>query len=288
MVPKNVFQELFSFKVMKLLTVVIGLFFCSFLPSTLLAQDEFGEGARQQALAGASAAVTDCWSVFGNQAGLAGIERIEVGGSFQNRFLVRELSTRSAFVILPVQSSVFAVSFSQFGQVPFRREKVGMAYARRLTSRLNFGMQFNYYRLFLAEENRSSGSAGLDLGCQFLSSEKLVFGLHIQNPYQTGISLSSGSYYFPSRIRLGVWYALSDDFSLTSELVNGFDRHLMAIAGVEYHILEKLHLRGGVSGKPYRLSGGMGFNLTRLTFDLAVSYDQYLGNSPAVSFQYLF
>jgi hypothetical protein len=288
MVPEDVFRNFFFLKVMKLLTVAVGFIFCSFLPFGLLAQDEFGEGARQQALAGASVAATDCWSVFGNQAGLAGINGIEVGGSFQNRFLVRELSTRSAFAIFPVQSSVFAVSFSQFGQIPFRREKVGIAYARQLTSRLSFGMQFNYYRLFLAEENRSSGSVGLELGCQFLSSEKLMLGLHIQNPYQTGVSLSAGNYYFPSRIRLGVWYDLSDDFSLTTELVNGFDRHLIAIAGAEYRILEKLHLRGGVSGKPYRLSGGMGFSLSNLIFDLAVSYDQYLGNSPSVSFQYLF
>jgi hypothetical protein len=271
-----------------LLTAILGFVFGFLFPLGLPAQEEFEAGVKHLSLAGASVALADCWSVFGNQAGLAGIGQIEAGGSFQSRFLVRELSTQSAMVVLPVQSSVFAVSFSQFGQIPFRQEKVGLAYARKLSSHLNFGMQFNYYRLFLAEENRSAGSAGIELGCQYLPSEKLVFGIHVQNPYQTGISLSSGIYRFSSRIRIGGWYALSDDFSLTSELVNSFDQHFAVIAGAEYDILEKLRLRGGISGKPYRLSGGMGFDLGKLTVDLAVSYNQYLGNSPSVSFQYQF
>jgi hypothetical protein len=77
-------------------------------------------------------------------------------------------------------------------------------------------------------------------------------------------------------------------FSLTSELENDFDDHFILKTGIEYTILEKLFLRAGVSGKPYQLSAGIGFQVKKLTLDLATTYSQYLGNSPSVSFQYQF
>lgn len=252
------------------------------------AQKVFLSGSRYQALADASVGLSGCWSVFGNQAGLTGIKRPEIAGSFQNRFLVNELSIRSGLFAIPVQSSVFAVSLYQFGKIPFRQEKFGIAYAHRIFPQLNFGLQFNYYRLFLSEDNRSIGSTGLELGIQYILTNQLVLGFHILNPYKTGIKTISGSYNYPSRIDFGALYHLSDFLLISSELENDFDRHLTIKTGIEYVILEKLFLRTGIAGKPYQLSAGIGFQVKKLTMDMATTYNQYLGNSPSVSFQYQF
>ena len=273
---------------MKLLPTFVLVVWFVFTAAESKAQDVFWSGSRYQALSDASVGMSDCWSVFGNQAGLARINRIVVGGSFQNRFLVNELSTRAGLLVLPVQSSVFAFSLSQFGQIPFRQEKFGLAYARQLSPHLNFGVQFNCYRLFLSEENRSVSSFGAELGVQYLFTERFVVGFHVVNPYRTGVKLSSGIFRYPSRIKIGSFYRLSDLFSLTTELENDFDKHLILKTGFEYTILEKLFLRAGVSGKPYQLSAGIGFHVKKLTLDLATTYNQYLGNSPSVSFQYQF
>jgi len=273
---------------MKLLPTFILVTWAVFTATESKSQDVFWSGSRSQALADASVGLSDSWSVFGNQAGLAGIDRPVVGGSFQNRFLVHELSTRAGLFVWPVQSSVFAISLSQFGQIPFRQEKFGLAYARRLSSQLNFGLQFNCYRLFLSEENRSVSSYGAEIGVQYLFTERLVVGFHIVNPYRTGVKLNSGTYKYPSRLRIGSFYRLSDLFCLTTELENDFDDHFILKTGIEYNILEKLFVRTGVSGKPYQLSGGIGFHVKKLTLDLATTYNQYLGNSPSVSFQYQF
>lgn len=273
---------------MKLLPAFVLFTLFSFAAAESKAQDVFWSGSRYQALSDAAVGLSDCWSVFGNQAGLAGIDRPIVGGSFQNRFLVNELSTRAGLFVLPVQSSVFAFSLSQFGQIPFRQEKYGLAYARQLSPQLNFGVQFNSYRLFLSEENRSVSSFGAELGVQYLFTERFVVGLHVMNPYQTGVKLSSGTFQYPSRIKFGSFYRLSELFSLTSELENDFDDHFILKTGIEYTILEKLFIRTGVSGKPYQLSAGIGFQVKKLTLDLATTYNQYLGSSPSVSFQYQF
>lgn len=273
---------------MKLLPTFILVTWTVFTAVESKAQDVFLSGSRHQALSDAVVGLSDCWSVFGNQAGLAGIDRPVVGGSFQNRFLVNELSTRAGLLVLPVQSSVFAFSLSQFGQIPFRQEKFGLAYARKISPKLNFGLQFNSYRLFLSEENRSLTSFGAELGVQYLLTERMVVGFHVMNPYRTGIKLSSGLFRYPSRVNIGTSYRLSDLFSLTSELENDFDDHFILKTGIEYCILEKLFVRTGVSGKPYQLSAGIGFQVKKLTLDLATTYNQYLGNSPSVSFQYQF
>jgi hypothetical protein len=267
-----------------------GLFFVSFmfLSSVVRSQEIFSSGARNQAMAGASVGLSGSWSVFGNQAGLAQISHTEIAGSFQNRFLINELSTRSGLVLFRVQSSVFAISFSQFGKSPFHQEKFGLSYARQIFPKLNFGLQFNYYLLYLSEDNRNAGAAGLELGAQYLASDRLVLGLHLLNPYQTGINILSGTYYYSSLINLGLNFHFSDEFSVATEIENDWNKHFKVRTGLEYSIFDQFYLRAGFSGKPYQFSGGMGYQAKKISIDLAVAYHEYLGSSPSISFQYQF
>ena len=254
----------------------------------LKAQEVFLPGSRSQSLAGISVSLADCWSIFGNQAGLAQIDRLTIGGSFQNRFLVKELSTNSGLVILPVHSSVFAFSVYQFGEITFRQEKMGIAFARSLSPRLHFGIQFNYYRFFLAEENKTIGSYGVELGFQYQLTDHLLLGIHALNPYQTNRQTFSGKYSYPSQFNVGAYFKVSESFAFVTELQKDLLYPLNIKTGLEYDVLNKLYIRTGISGKPYQLSAGMGFSVKMLAIDLAVSYNQYLGNSPSVSFQYHF
>ena len=273
---------------MKLLPILHLVLLLVFLAIGTKAQEIFQPYSRSQALANSTVCLSGCWSVFGNQAGLAQIANPEVGGSYQSRFLVNELSARAGLFVLPVQSSVFAASFYQFGSSPFRNEKFGIAYARQISPHLSFGLQFSYYRLFFFEDNQFAGSSGLELGVQCQVSEKLIAGLHILNPYQTQIETISGDYRYPSAINGGVLFHLSDSFSLTSEIEHDLIHHFTFRNGFEYSLNDKLFLRAGIFGKPYQLTSGVGFKLKKLTIDIADSYHQYLGSSPAVSFQYQF
>lgn len=273
---------------MKLL--IFSIPFALFLSLTFVArsQEIFQPASRSQAMGGIFAPLSGPWAVFGNQAGMAGVTRPVVGGSFQNRFLVSELSDKTGFLLVPVKSSVFAVSFYQFGKAPFRSGKVGFAYARSFGHRLSLGLQFNRYSLYLPEEKRSVATAGAELGGQYLLNEKLVIGLHVSNPYRAKIHLYSGDYSFDSVIAAGFFYRLSDAFSFLAEAEQRSDDDLRIKTGFEYCIREVIFIRGGVAGKPYKLSGGAGFCLGNFTVDLAASYHQNLGSSPSVSFQYQF
>jgi hypothetical protein len=273
---------------MKLLTVFFQTVLLILFPPLLRAEEVINPSARVQALAGTSVCLSDCWSVFGNQAGMAGVRQLTFGGSFINQFLVSELSTRAGFLAFPIQSSIFAVSLSQFGKSPFRRERYGLAYARHLSEKLTFGMQFNYYRMLFSEENRMVGSPGLELGVQYYLKKQLIIGLHLINPYSAKIKILSGYYQYDRRINIGAAYSFSESFRMLSELENGFNNRFTMRTGMEYDIRDKLFLRSGVSGKPYQISAGFGFQVEKIIIDLATTYNQYLGNSPSVSFQFRF
>jgi hypothetical protein len=271
---------------MKLLPVVaLFLVLVAFRAATS-AQEVFNSGGRFQALAESSTSLAGLWSVYGNQAGLAAVKHIEVAGSFQNRFLVNELSSRAGIFSIPFQENVFAASYCQFGEVPFRQDKIGLAYARRLGGKLRFGLQFNRYGLYLAEENKSVFTHGLEVGIQYAVKPDFILGIHLTNPYQTRIKLSSETYRYESKINVGTFFQLSGDFGWTLDFENRFNNQVVVKSGFEYEIFKRLTIRSGVSGKPYSLAAGFGFRVGKMLFDFATSYNQYLGTSPCVSFQY--
>ena len=273
---------------MKLLTAFSIIAILILAVSVSKAQEFNLYGSRAHALAGASVSLADSWSVFGNQAGLATTHRLTIGGTFQSRFLIKELSSASGFFLLPVQSSVFAFSVYQFGKTTFRHEKFGLTFARSLNPRLHVGLQFNYYRFFMAEENQTIGTFGAELGFQYQLTNRLMLGFHSLNPYKISIKTFSGEYAYPSRYNIGAHYLLSESFGIVTEIEKDLSQPLFIKTGLEYAIGNKFFIRTGISGKPYQLSAGMGFAVSGLKIDMAVAYNQYLGNSPSVSFQYQF
>lgn len=252
------------------------------------AQEIFVPASRAQSLGGISVCLHDSWSVFGNQAGLADIKRPIISGTFQNRFLIKELSTNAGLFIMPLQSSILAASVYQFGKLTFRHEKYGLSYARAITPRLHVGLQFNYYRFFLAEDNQYAGSYGVELGFQYQLTSRVLAGIHILNPYKTGFNTFSGKYDYPSSFKVGASIKISTSLELFTEIEKRSSYPLNVKTGIEYNIRNKLYLRSGIAGKPNQLAAGIGFELSKVKIDLAVAYNQYLGNSPSASFQYQF
>lgn len=271
---------------MKLLTAAVITLFSLLAPFCSEAQELFNPGSRAQAMGGVAATLADCWSVFGNQAGLAQIHQPESAGSFQSRFLISELSLSSGLFVVPVQSSVFAVSIYQFGKAPFRQNKIGLAYARSIVPSLNIGFQFNYYRYSVFENNQSADSWGVELGLQYRISDEFSLGGHVTNPYQTFVETRFGEFKYPVVVNVGCMYRASESFLMIAEVENRFSEEVIVKTGLEYNLNERIFFRGGISGKPFQLSAGFGFQVKKLQIDLASTYHQLLGNSPSVSFKY--
>jgi hypothetical protein len=75
---------------------------------------------------------------------------------------------------------------------------------------------------------------------------------------------------------------------LITEAEKDIDNPARFKAGVEYKIVDALHLRGGIATNPSQYSLGVGINVKDLKIDLATSYHEVLGVTPAISLSYFF
>src|ERR1700690_928414 len=72
-------------------------------------------GARSGALGNASVTLSDAWSTVNNQAGLGFVKSIDVGTFYENRFMLKQLSSQAFALALPVKGGTFGLSYSSFG-----------------------------------------------------------------------------------------------------------------------------------------------------------------------------
>jgi len=66
------------------------------------------------------------------------------------------------------------------------------------------------------------------------------------------------------------------------------DKKAIFKAGIEYRIIEKIYVRGGITSDPTLYTFGFGINFKKLKIDFASSMHQTLGYSPQISIIYTF
>jgi hypothetical protein len=237
-------------------------------------------GARSAGMGRTSVALSDFWSVHNNPAGMALRQQTEAGVYYENRFLMKELSLKSAAFVLPVRFGVLGLSFSQFGYSMFNENKLGLAYARSFGDYLRLGVQLDYLSTRFGEGYESANNVTFEAGVQSNLNEKMVIGAWIFNPIKARLS-SYTDERVPLIMRFGLLYQFTDRFSGTAEVEKQSDRQTDLRAGLEYALTTTFYARMGVSTNPEMLTLGTGMNFGRLQLDIAASMHQVLG----VSFQ---
>jgi hypothetical protein len=61
----------------------------------------------------ASVSLYDVWSAHHNQAGLGFVRTISAGVNYENRFMVKEISTRGGALAIPVKAGTFGLVYHQ-------------------------------------------------------------------------------------------------------------------------------------------------------------------------------
>ncbi|MDX1283508.1 MAG: hypothetical protein R3182_00775, partial [Draconibacterium sp.] len=150
--------------------------------SSLFASENHPTGARAIGLSNAFVSITDIWSTFHNQATLTGVESLSVGVFYESRFMLDELSLAAGSVVLPVEAGTFGLSFYQFGEGTFKENKIGLSYSKQLSSRLNAGIQLDYFSNRFPENEGSYGFATFECGIAYQTTELMTIGAHIFNP----------------------------------------------------------------------------------------------------------
>ena len=244
-------------------------------------------GARSGGLGTCICWLSDFWSLYNNQAGLAFLESPFAGISYENRFLVSELSRNFVGAVIPTKNGTFGISLTSFGYNLYNEGKYGLAYARKLTDKMSLGVQLNYMTIRIGNDLGRTNNVTAEIGFQAEVMEGLNMGVHVFNPTNTNLT-NAPTENIPTVFRIGAKYNVSDKVFVVAETEKDTERSAFFKAGLEYHVIDKLYLRGGISTDPIYSSFGFGLNLKNVKIDFATSYQQTLGYTPQFSLSYQF
>jgi hypothetical protein len=243
-------------------------------------------GGRSAGVAGAAVTYSDVWSAFHNPAGLAYLKKFSAGAFNETPFLLNELSTRGVAVALPVADlGVFGVSMSYYGFNLYNEKKIGLAYAKSFGEKISAAIQLDYLGTSISEGYGSNSAFTVEAGFRAQILPKLFLGAHIFNPTRAKLA-DYDREKIPTVLKGGLSYLFSDKVTVSIESEKNMDADNIFKAGVEYHIVKILFVRGGISTNPVKTAFGFGIDLDSFKFDIAASYHQQLGYTPNVSLTY--
>lgn len=263
------------------------LFVLTFNAFNVLAQNSatIPAGARGAGMANASVTFTDISSAFSNQAGLAYLEQFTATAFAERRFFLSELQTISAAAALPTQSGTFGLTINQFGFEGFNEQKLGVAYARKLSDGLSLGAQVVLLNTSIPEYGNKM-NVTFELGVLSQLLPKLQLGVHVYSPVQ--LELANGEN-LPTIFKIGIGYLPSEKLTCTAEVEKDIAYTARAKFGIEYKAADQIFIRTGIATNPTTLAFGAGYRLSNgLALDIASAYHQTLGFSPTVGFSYAF
>jgi len=267
--------------------ILLVVTFCFF--QNALAADNYPVGARSAGVANASVTYSDVWAAYHNQAGLALLKNISLGTYFENRFLVSQLGLRSFAAAVPVNKiGAFALSGTFFGYTVYSEKKAGLAFAKKLGEKISAGVQLDYMNTFFNDEFYGSRSSfAVEGGILAEPIKNLRIGVHVFNPSKAKIA-EYGDERIPVIMRFGASYKFSEKVLVSSEVEKDIDYKNVFKAGVEYHPIDVLYIRGGISSNPSLSCFGFGLKLKQFLIDVSTQYHEVLGFSPQVSLGYEF
>jgi hypothetical protein len=261
-------------------TALFSLFFLTGIFSALSQSLRYSVSLPYAGLGAYSQQHNDVFSFTGNQAALAQQKTTAAGVYGERRFLLAATSAYRAAIAIPSKLGNFGVQVNYAGFKNFNENAIGLAYARSLGSKLDVGIQFNYYGYRIPAYGNTS-TINFEAGAILHFSDKLQGGIHVYNPVAAKLSKTSDEK-LASAYKIGMGYDASDNFFVSAEIIKEEDRPVSVTAGAQYRFAQQLFARAGfVSGTSTGFAGlGLGWKNFRL--DLAGSYHSQLGLSPGL------
>ncbi len=229
---------------------------------------------------------TDPFSFTGNQAALAKTDIGGIGVFGERRFLLAENSVYGLAAALPTKLGNFGVQVNYAGFANFNEQKAGLAYGRSLGSKVDIGVQFNYYN-YKIPSYQNGATVNFEAGAIVHFSEKLNAGVHVYNPVGGTLSKVTDEK-LAAVYKFGLGYDASENFYVSTEIVKEEDQPVNVTGGIQYRFKKQFFARAGFRSDNNTGFGGIGFKYEKLRIDVAASYHPQLGISPGLLFIYNF
>ncbi|MFO8234576.1 MAG: hypothetical protein R6U04_04115 [Bacteroidales bacterium] len=242
-------------------------------------------GARSAGLSDAGVMLKDFWAINYNQAGLAYLDNLSLGVSYNHGF-IPVMGHRFAGLAVPAAGGTLAVSTSYYGYSKYYESKSGVAYAMMLGESLSSGIQIDYLRTHIAENYDSFNMLTFETGMLYKVNPEFSLGFHIFNPLN--FQFSDRIQEIPAVFKLGGGYQGLNNFLLCAEVVKVPEHKPDVRLGIEYLILNQFYIRTGVSAIPFSNSFGIGYEWESIMVNLSFLRHNQLGYTSCISLHYNF
>lgn len=229
---------------------------------------------------------TDVFSFTDNQASLAQMKNASAGVYGERRFMLTELSLYHFAIAVPTNSGNFGVKAGYFGSSDYNESQIGLAYARKLGSKMDIGVQFNYNGIMVSGYGNSS-AINFEIGTIFHLTDKLNAGIHAYNPVGGKYGKNSEEK-LASVYTVGVGYEASDKFFVSAEIEKEENQSVNVNAGMQYKFLPQVMARAGIATNTSNVYAGVGLYLKAFRLDVVASYHPQLGVTPGLMLVYNF
>lgn len=242
-------------------------------------------------IANTSAAVLNDWNAFQNVPALGNIKRTEVSAQYENRFMIKELNTRSLQAGFNAQYVNVGLSFSYMGYSTYNEMIAGLGIARNFSDKFSMGVQFDYYTAYFsaAEESRYRGVLLAQFGIASQIFPKLTVGFNAFNPFQTNIKTEYTEKRIPSIFSLGTNYAFADNLIWLSQIDKEVNHDFRFASGFEYTMIKELTIKLGAYETDFLVPClGFGIHLGDFHFNLNGELHPQLGLNTIANLKYRF
>ncbi|HQW42829.1 MAG: hypothetical protein IPP02_14995 [Chitinophagaceae bacterium] len=222
----------------------------------------------------------DVFSFMANQASLAQLKNATAGIYGERRFLLSELNNYTAAIGLPTSSGNFGLKANYAGFTEYNETQLGLAYARRLGSKIDVGLQLNYNGIRINSYGNAS-AVSFELGTVLHITEKLHAGVHINNPVGGKFGKDQQEK-LSSVYGFGIGYDASEKFLVSAEIEKEEDQPVNVNAGFQYKFIPQLLVRAGMSSATSSAWVGLGLTVKTFRLDITTSYHPQLGVTPGV------
>lgn len=181
--------------------------------------------------AGAVSADTSAGSAFANPASSAFINRPLLGLSFENKYLIPELSDKSVFAYFPTKYLHLGLMIQHSGYSLFHSFLSGFSLSRDYQHKFSLGLRTNLYSVFQSNEKKYRHFFHWQLGFIAFPHRNLVVGFDILNPLKADTSVLK----IPTILATGINLKLSQDVHLLMQFDAVMSGAYKLGTGLQYH-----------------------------------------------------
>ncbi len=222
---------------------------CTFLLLFLFSLTARGQVANvipsARSIAQTSVADASSWNAFHNPAMLGYIRPVELSAAFENRYLLKELSTKSVQAGFATRYVNIGVSFSHFGYSLYHEMLAGVDVARDFSGKFALGMGFDYYMAYVSATGSYRGALLGRIGMSLRLVDGLVIGFSAFNPFQNNIRLDLTTKRLPSVYSLGASYHFMPELVWRVQADKEISSRYRFATGFEYLMLERIQVKLG-------------------------------------------